>query len=335
MYQENYQNVKLEKGMYHLANKSFLQALEEADPVSQYAGTPLAGLDAYERQLKRFNIHVSGAGCDRVEKFFTTTESAVLFPEFVRRAVMQGMEEAVLSDLTAVVSRSESNRYQGCVLTETAEYTTTNAGAEMPVSNITESSVTITLSKYGRTVKISYEAVRQQRLDVFGLMLRRIGRELADSVASQAITILKSSATATKINISGSSLAYSDLAALYGEFDSFNMKVLLASPAVMAQILVMNQMLEASSEDVTEIRLPFGTKLINCPQLDDNTILGIDTDFALEQIQSSDVVLETDKLIDRQLDCIGVSINIGFRTLMTDAVKMLSLTAAATSSNET
>ena len=93
----------------------------------------------------------------------------------------------------------------------------------------------------------------------------------------------------------------------------------------MAKILVMNQMLEASSQDVTEIRLPFGTRLINCPQLDDNTIIGVDTDFALEQIQSSDVVLETDKLIDRQLDCIGVSVNIGFRRLMNDAVKVLSL----------
>ena len=45
------------------------------------------------------------------------------------------------------------------------------------------------------------------------------------------------------------------------------------------------------------------------------------------QIQSSDVVLETDKLIDRQLDCIGVSVNIGFRRLMDDAVKVLALTS--------
>ncbi len=323
-----YSEIRLEKGMYHLANKNFMQALEEADPSGQYANTPLAKLDAYERQLKRFDIHVNGANCDRVEKFFTTTESAVLFPEFIRRAIMQGMEEAVLSDLTAVISRSESNKYQGCELTESAQYSTTNAGAEMPASSIAESSTVVTLSKYGRTIKATYEAVRQQRLDVFALMLRRIGRELADSIVSAAITVLKTSAQSTAITISGNSLAYSDLATLYGKFKGFNMKALLASPEVMAEILVMNQMLEASSENVTEIRLPFGTKLINCPQIDDNTILGLDTDFALEQIQSSDVILETDKLIDRQLDYIGISINIGFRTLMTGAVKMLSLTAA-------
>ncbi len=318
-----YNEIKLEKGMYHLAGKSFMQALEEADPSAQYAGSPLSRLDAYERQLKRFDIRVSGADCDRVEKFFTTTESAVLFPEFIRRAVVQGMQEAVLSDLTAVVTHCTSNRYQGVELTDTATYTTTNQGTAMPASTIMEGSIPVVLNKYGRVVKASYEAIRQQRLDVFALMLRRIGKQLANSVVTAALTELRTGAIS--IEIEGTDLAYGDLAALYGMFTSFNMKAMLASPGNMAKILVMNQMLEASSQDVTEIRLPFGTRLINCPQLDDNTIIGVDTDFALEQIQSSDVVLETDKLIDCQLDYIGISINIGFRKLMGNAVKLLDL----------
>ncbi len=320
-----YNEVKLEKGMYHLANKSFLQALEDADPSAQYAQTGLAKLDAYERQLKRFDIRVNGPFCDRVEKFFTTTESAVLFPEFVRRAVAQGMEEAVLSDMTAVVSRSESNRYQGCELSDAEAYTTTAAGEELPASAIMESDGVVTLVKYGRLIKASYEAVRQQRLDVFALMLRRVGRQLADSVVSQAVSVLKTASSGSALAKSGSTLAYSDLAALYGRFTSCDLTTVLASPAVMAEILVMNQMIEASSEENTEIRLPFGAKLIKCPQLDNKTVLGLDKDFALEQIQSSDVVLETDKLIDRQLDCIAISVNIGFRTLIDGAVQMLTL----------
>ena len=32
-----YQNLKLEKGLYHLTNKSFVQALEALDPSAQYA----------------------------------------------------------------------------------------------------------------------------------------------------------------------------------------------------------------------------------------------------------------------------------------------------------
>ena len=75
-----YNDVKLEKGLYNLSGKSFTAALEELDPSSSYSGTPLEKLDAYERQLKRFNIRISGADCDRVEKFFSAAETAVPSP---------------------------------------------------------------------------------------------------------------------------------------------------------------------------------------------------------------------------------------------------------------
>lgn len=55
-----YNEIKLEKGLYNLSGKSFTAALEELDPTSAYAGTPLEKLDAFERQLKRFNIRING-----------------------------------------------------------------------------------------------------------------------------------------------------------------------------------------------------------------------------------------------------------------------------------
>lgn len=88
-----YDNVKLEKSLYNLAGKTFSQALSELDPDSEYDGSELKGLDAFERQLKRFGIKVSGEDSDTVEKFFSTTQSAVLFPEFVRRAIESGFED--------------------------------------------------------------------------------------------------------------------------------------------------------------------------------------------------------------------------------------------------
>ncbi|MBQ5340326.1 MAG: phage major capsid protein, partial [Oscillospiraceae bacterium] len=123
-----YDTVKLEKGMYHLANRSFTQALEAADPSAQYAGTELSELDAFERQLKRFDIHVSGENCDPVEKFFTTTESAVLFPEFVRRAIKRGMEESILPELTAASSSVRASSCKGFSIDETdGAYSATTA----------------------------------------------------------------------------------------------------------------------------------------------------------------------------------------------------------------
>ena len=96
-----YNDIKLEKGLYNLSGKSFTAALEELDPTSAYCGTPLEKLDAFERQLKRFNIRVKGSDCDSVEKFFTSTESAVLFPEFVTRSIRKGFDDTILSSVCA------------------------------------------------------------------------------------------------------------------------------------------------------------------------------------------------------------------------------------------
>ena len=96
----HFENVKLEKGMYGRSGHTFSQTLEELDPSEHYRGTALEGLDAFQRQLKRFDIKVKGSGSDMVEKFFHTGESSVLFPEFVSRVVRQGMEEEnILSDI--------------------------------------------------------------------------------------------------------------------------------------------------------------------------------------------------------------------------------------------
>ena len=79
----HFDTVKLEKGMYNHMGRTFSQVLEEQDPSEQYKGTAIEGLDAFQRQLKRFDIKVKGAGSDIVDKFFATSQSAVLFPEYI------------------------------------------------------------------------------------------------------------------------------------------------------------------------------------------------------------------------------------------------------------
>lgn len=74
----HFENITIEKGMYQ--DKGGLTgALEALDPSENYVGTSLEGLDAFSRQLKRYDIRVSGGGSDCVEKFFQTSNSAALF----------------------------------------------------------------------------------------------------------------------------------------------------------------------------------------------------------------------------------------------------------------
>ena len=56
-----FESIALEKGMYTVPHKSFSRLLEEMDPSENYKGTALEGMDAYQRQLKRFDIRV-GSG---------------------------------------------------------------------------------------------------------------------------------------------------------------------------------------------------------------------------------------------------------------------------------
>lgn len=320
-----YQNVTLEKGLYHLTNKSFVQALEGLDPSAQYAETPLAGLDAYERQLKRFDIRISGPQCDRVEKFFTSTESAVLFPEFVRRAVQQGMDASMLSEITAVETHTDSSQYLGCTITETDSYgTATSQSDALTASTILEATSALVLDKYGRVVKASYEAVRRQRLDVFAVFLRSVGMQLAQALMQQAITTLTAEAGSSSTK-AGSALAYSDLATLYGKFATYNMNTLLVSPKVAATILAMAEMEDVVPVEQAQVRLPFGTVLCKVPQMSDNVIIGLDKNFALEMVMGSNLILETDRLIENQLDLITVSLQCGFRVLMKNAVHKMTV----------
>ena len=317
-----YNDIKLEKGLYNLSGKSFTAALEELDPTSAYCGTPLEKLDAFERQLKRFNIRVKGSDCDSVEKFFTSTESAVLFPEFVTRSIRKGFDDTILSSVCAVKTVVNSGQYLGCVLDDSTAYDVCSQGETLPTATVTESSAATVLAKYGRLISASYESIRQQRLDVFGVMLRSVGVRLAAAVVKKAVEVLADGAD----EVSTTELTYADLAELYGKFESFDMTTVIASPALAAKIAAMDQLSDSSADADGRFILPFGSELIKTSAAGADTIIGIDRDYALEFITSTELVMETDKLIDRQLDQMTASITCGFRKITPDAVKVHKIT---------
>ncbi|MGN0605675.1 MAG: hypothetical protein ACI4JM_04045 [Oscillospiraceae bacterium] len=320
-----YRNVILEKGLYNLTGKSFVQALEELDPSENYTDTALAGLDAYERQLKRFDIKVNGKNCDKVEKFFSTTQSAVLFPEFVSRTIKQGMADSILEKIVAVKTSSASRLYRGFAVSDNStDYdTVTTQGNPLPVTSVTEDTNTITLDKLGRVISTSYEAVMNQAIDAYALTLRSVGKKLANAIVGKAVDVLITDTDS--ISIKGSALTYSDITALYGSFKDFNMDTILVSPSAAAEILSFAAMEDCSFDTDKTVRFPFGTAMISSSQVDDNKIIGLDSEYALEMISASDIILETDRIIDKQLDYISVSVCTGFKKLMADAVKVLTI----------
>ena len=155
----HYENLKLEKGMYGQGGRSFAQTLEALDPSESYKGTALEGLDAFQRQLKRFDIKVKGAGSDAVEKFFATSQSAVLFPEYIARSVRQGMEEAnLLPHITAAVTRFDGMDYRSIASVPDDDQRAlrwVEEGAAIPQTQVKTQENLVKLHKRGRMLVAS------------------------------------------------------------------------------------------------------------------------------------------------------------------------------------
>lgn len=318
-----YNNIKLDKSLYSITGKSFTQALEQMDPDENYAGTELASLDAYERQLKRFDIKVSGRDCDRVEKFFMSAESAVLFPEFVRRMIKQGMNEAsILPELVAAVTYTDEIDHRGMSVTVSGSDTGVSQGGTMPSTSVVLDSAKA-LTKFARSLSCSYESIRKQRLEAFGVILKSLGAQISRAVNKLAVTDLSYGITAS--TYSGDSVTYADLAAFWASMGAKDMTTMVCSPEVMAQILALSEMKYCVSDYMVsgKVKTPYGVTLVKCSDVASGKIIGVDKSCAAEMVYGTDVIVDYDKLITTQCDEIACSVTVGFYPLIGGAVKVL------------
>ena len=74
-----------------------------------------------------------------------------------------------------------------------------------------------------------------------------------------------------------------------------------------------------------KLSTPLGAVLLRTSALGSGTLIGLDKRYALEMVQGSDVLVEYDKLIDRQLERAAITSISGFAKLFTDAAKVLKL----------
>ena len=340
----HFENIKLEKGMYGRSGRSFSQTLEELDPSEHYRGTPLEGLDAFQRQLKRFDIKVKGAGSDMVEKFFHTTDSAVLFPEFVSRVVRQGLEEeSILSSVVATVTNFDGMDYRSIASVPTEEQKElkrVEEGAEIPQTSIRTQENLVRLHKRGRMLVASYEAIRFPRLDLFSVTLRQIGAYIGRMHLQDAIEVLRngdgndnaaeSFAVGTSpISGTAGTLSYGALLDFWGQFDPYTMNTMLVSNDVMLAMLKLtefqNPLTGLNFQGTGTLTTPLGANLLRTSAMPAGTLIGLDKNYALEQICGSEITVEYDKLIDRQLERAAITSISGFAKLFTEASKVLTV----------
>ena len=339
-----YDNLKLEKGMYRQGGKSFTQVLESLDPSENYRGTALEGTDAFQRQLKRFGIRAKGAGSSPVEKFFATSDSAVLFPEYIARTVRCGMEENdILPSIVATTTVIDAMDYRSIYsamddadkeLKDVAE------GTAIPTTEVKTKENLVSLSKRGRMLVASYEAIRFQKLDLFGVMLRQIGAYIQKQQLNDAVNVIVSgdgnsnAAAAYTVGsspISGTkgTLTYDQMVEFWGQFDPYTMNTILCSTPTMTKMLkipeLQNPQTGLNFQGTGVFGTPLGAQLHRTGAVADGMIIGLDKRYALEQVKAGDVLVEYDKLIDQQLERAAITSIAGFAKICDGAAAVLNV----------
>lgn len=327
----SFDNIKLEKGLY-TTSKGFTASLEELDPSENYIGTDYEGLDAYQRQLKRFDIKVSGTGSDTISKFFKTTDSAALFPEYISRAVQQGLEEEdIISKIVATTTQIDSLDYRAIESVpseEDKELAFVSEGAKIPETSIKTKEKLTRLHKRGRMLVASYEAIKYQKLDLFTVTLKQIGAYIARTQLMDALSVLATNDGVEHITGKGA-VTYADLVTLWDKLTPYNLSTLIATAPVIADMLSITEFKDSyagqSFHGTGKMITPFGAEVLKLGKVDEKMIFAIDKSAAIEKVQAGGIVTEYDKLIDRQLERAAITVTAGFSTIFTDAAKIFEI----------
>ena len=198
----------------------------------------------------------------------------------------------------------------------------------------------VSLTKRGRMLVASYEAVRFQKLDLFSVMLRQIGSHIQKQQLADAVTVLLEgdgndnaaavfSVGSAPISGTSGSLGYDQLVEFWGQFDPYTMNTILCSTATMTKMLkipeLQNPMTGLNFQGTGKLTTPLGAQLHRTGAVADNMIIGLDNRYALELVRAGDVLVEYDKLIDRQLERAAITAISGFCKICDGASAVLNV----------
>ncbi|MGO0058640.1 phage major capsid protein [Brevibacillus fluminis] len=350
MAKKELKKVEIEKGMYQEAQVKNLylnDVLEKEDPTVEYKGTPFENTTALQRQLAARGIKTFGQNSDKVSKFFETgTDNLLLFPAVVETGIRKGLEENnIINQLVATTTNlNTSDTYKTLVwedVAEDQELRRVAQGGPLPKTKITLGDKEITVFKYGRMLEGTYEAIKNQRLNVYLLQLQRFGYRLALSEVAVAIQVLMngdggvSGADTFAISSLGgtaNTMAYKPFVKFKGKFkDGYMPNIFLMPEELYTDTVTLEQfnnaLLGFQFAATGEAQKILGGLPMRCDKVPDKKIVGIDTRFALNRIIANPLRIEYDKLIDTQIERSAITYSGGFEVLDPESRKVLNVGA--------
>ncbi len=128
---------------------------------------------------------------------------------------------------------------------------------------------------------------------------------------------------------SANGLTYADLINLWSKFNEYSLNSMIVDNGAMMKMLALDEFKNPATglnfQATGKLTTPIGANLYKTKEAPANKIIAFDKNCALEMVSVSDLNIEYDKLIDRQLERAAITSIAGFAKIFADATKVLSL----------
>ncbi|RFB35726.1 phage major capsid protein [Brevibacillus sp. VP] len=335
----------LDKGIYQEASsnrKNLCDILEDLDPTIEYKGSSLENTTALQRQMAARGIKSSGLYADTVHKFFETTEHTILFPAYVEANIRKGIDEnSIINKLVATTTKlTGTDTYKTAVWEhdeKDVRLQRVTEGAPMPRTKISLGDKEITIYRYARMLEATYQAVRNSKLNVYGLQLQQFGAQLALDEVLAAVEVLINGdggvpgADTFKLSELGgkaNEITYKPYVKFKNKFkQAYKPNIFLAKEDLYTDIITLpefnNALLGFMYAKTGQPDKIIGAELERCDDVPENLLIGLDTRYALNRIVAAPLMFEYDKLIDTQVKQTAISYEGGFELLNKESRKVL------------
>jgi hypothetical protein len=181
----------------------------------------------------------------------------------------------------------------------------------------------ISLIKYGRLICCTYEALKNQNLEILNVFLRQVGIDIANELIKDLAPVI---AAGTE-SINTSSITQGDLTLpglmdLFAPLKNYSLNVLFPSISSAEKIISLPN-IQFYPKKSGVLKTSLGADMIKTSAVTGNTIYGFDRNYTVQMVQRGDILVDCGKAIDKQLDQTGVTFTAGFAKLNNDSIKKL------------
>ncbi len=273
-----------------------------------------------------------------VEKLLTTDDDTRwLFPEIFRDAIKKGLQYAPFYSKLIVGEETIANT--GLTMPyfnpAEAEMRDTNEGADITTGTLTWGSKNVTIKKKARGLMQTYESIMFTPIKLASIYFEDLGIQLGADMDADLVNILingdqaDGSEAATLMGVTAAgTLTYADIVRAWVRQNRMNRpsQAMLCNEATAVTILNMDAFqtpVRGMGAPLVELQLqsalPTSQALFVHSDVPDNQIILIDITKAVIQLTAMRLLVESERIVNKQLNGEYVSIITGFANIFKDA----------------